>query len=104
MAENVSNGDVVKKHRHLSPEDRYQIFLEATRGDVPVAEVLRKWDIHSSDLKRIRETVKSGALKEFRQGLRTAVVSDLTRRELEGAKVDILVSWNFQQIENVNCL
>ncbi len=90
-------------------------------------------------------------LEEFRQGLRIAVVSDLTRRELEGApesvkkvlsslldtgvenvfleeeaetlaqkyidegvvsakhiaiasieRVDILISWNFQQIVNIN--
>ena len=65
MVENVSNGDVAKKRRHLSAEDKHQIFLEATPGDIPVAEVLRKWRIHSSDRKCMRETVKSGALKEF---------------------------------------
>lgn len=56
----------VRKRRHLSPEDKYQIFLEASRGEVPIAEVLRKWEVHSSDLQRIRETVRQGALKEFR--------------------------------------
>jgi len=91
MAENVSNGDVVKKRRHLSPEDKYQIFLEATRGDVPVAEVLRKWGIHSSDLKRIRETVKSGALKEFmsRKSRKALVsVSEVERLEREKARLE----------------
>jgi transposase-like protein len=55
----------VRKRRHLSAEEKYQIFLEASRGEVSVAEVLRKWAIHSSDLQRIRETVHQGALKEF---------------------------------------
>lgn len=65
MTETTSSGDPVKKRRSLSPEVKFEIFLEASRGDVPVAEVLRKWGIHSSDLKRIREGIKSGALKEF---------------------------------------
>ena len=56
----------VRKRRNLSPEEKYQIFLEASRGEGPVAEILRKWEIHSSDLQRIRETVRQGALKEFR--------------------------------------
>lgn len=63
MDESIVNGD--GQRRHLSPEERFQIFLESTRGDIPVAEVLRKHGIHSSDLKRIRDTVKEGALKEF---------------------------------------
>ena len=61
---NVSNGvgKGDKKRRRLSAEDRYQIFLEASRGDLPVAAVLRKWGIYSSDLARIRELVRKGAL------------------------------------------
>ena len=42
MGENVSDGDVVKKRRHLSPEEKHQIFLEATQSDIPATEVLRK--------------------------------------------------------------
>ena len=56
----VGKGD--KRRRRLSAEDKYQIFLEASRGDVPVAAVLRKWGIYSSDLSRIRELVRKGAL------------------------------------------
>ncbi len=36
------NDEPVKKRRYLSPEEKYEIFLEASRGDIPVAEVLRK--------------------------------------------------------------
>lgn len=91
MVGNVSNGDVVKKRRHLSAEEKYQIFLEATRGDIPVADVLRKWGIHSSDLKRIRETVKSGALKEFmsRKSRKPLVsISEVERLEREKARLE----------------
>mgnify|MGYP001334658239 CR=1 FL=1 len=60
----------VRKRRNLSDEEKYEVFLEASRGDVKVGEVLRKWNLHSTDLQRIRETVRNGALKEF-QGRRS---------------------------------
>ena len=55
-----------KKKRRLDPETKYQILLEATRGDIPQAEVLRKWGIYASDLKRIKEQVMAGAVKELK--------------------------------------
>src|SRR5262249_55107367 len=60
-----------KPRRQLSAETKYTIFLEAGRGDVPVAEVLRKYGIHSSELQRIREKVRLGALKELNGQSRT---------------------------------
>lgn len=63
MDEIIINGN--GQHRHLSHEEKFQIFLESTRGDIPIVEVLRKYGIHSSDLKRIRDIVREGALKEF---------------------------------------
>jgi len=91
MVEYVSNGDVVKKRRNLSPEEKYEIFLEATRREIPIAEVLRKWGIHSSDLKRIRETVESGALREFasRKSRKPLVsVSEVERLEREKVRLE----------------
>lgn len=58
-------GTEKKPRRQLSAETKYTIFLEASRGDVPVVEVLRKHGIHSSELQRIREKVRLGALKEL---------------------------------------
>ena len=63
MDEIITNGN--GQRRRFSPEEKYQIFLESGRGDIPIVEVLRKHGIHSSDLKRIRDTVQEGALKEF---------------------------------------
>jgi transposase-like protein len=83
MAQQVLADDPVRKRRHLAPETTFQMFLEASRGDIPVVEVLRKWGIHSSDLKRIRETVRAGALKEFQtRKNRTPLVSVETVEQL----------------------
>lgn len=57
-----------RRRRRLSAEDKYRIFVEDSRGDVPVAAVLRKWGIYSSDLARIREQVRKGALEALGRG------------------------------------
>lgn len=60
----------VRKRRHLTPEEKYQIFLEATmakaQGNGSVGEVMRRWGIHSSDLTRIRASVEQGAIDTFK--------------------------------------
>ena len=62
---------IVRKRRYLTPETKYQIFLEATmakaKGDGSISEVLRRWGIHSSDLTRIREAVEEGAVTVFKE-------------------------------------
>ena len=60
---------VVRKRRHLSPEEKYQIFMEAIRAKETgsVGEVLRRWGIDSSDLVRIRRTVEQSFLEAFRE-------------------------------------
>jgi transposase-like protein len=65
-----SQDDMVRKRRHLSAEEKYQVFLEATmakaKGNGSISEVLRRWGIHSSDLTRIRKAVEEGAISVFR--------------------------------------
>ena len=60
-----------KPRKKLTPEQKYQIFLETQRGDVSTATVLRKWGIHSSDLTRIRMQVRQGALESLARGNRS---------------------------------
>jgi transposase-like protein len=55
------------KHRFLSPEKKYQIFLEAQRGEAPVGEILRREGLYSTDLARIQHKVKEGALQHLAQ-------------------------------------
>lgn len=60
----------VRKRRHLTPEEKFQIYNEAVmaavHGNGSIAEVLRLWGIHSSDLTRIRRTVEEGAIVQFK--------------------------------------
>ncbi|MBU0989860.1 MAG: hypothetical protein KJ823_06685 [Proteobacteria bacterium] len=66
-----SENKMVRKRRQLTPEEKYQIFLEATmakaKGNGSISEVLRRWGIHSSDLTRIRAAVEEGAVTVFKE-------------------------------------
>lgn len=52
--------------RYLSAEKKYQLFLEAEKGEQQVGELLRREGLYSSDLARIREHVKEGALERLK--------------------------------------
>ena len=83
--------DDVRKRRHLTPEEKYQIFIEATlakaRDNGGISEVLRRWGIHSSDLNRIRQTVEQGAIGAFRARKSRKPTVDYTQfQELKSEK------------------
>lgn len=67
-----------KKRRFLSAEKKYQVFLEAQRGQVPVGDLLRREGLYSTDLARIQKKVQEGALERLgdRPGKRKKTVSD----------------------------
>lgn len=67
-------GEDVRKRKHLHPEDKLQIYREyvvvkAGKAGNPgaVGELMRRWNIHSTDLKRITDTVEGGALQDFKE-------------------------------------
>ena len=78
-----------KKRRLLSPEKKFQIFLESQSGKRPVGELLRREGIYSTDLARIRQKVKEGALERLadRPGAKRKAVPledyEALKRELE---------------------
>jgi len=78
-----------KKRRLLSPEKKFQIFLESQTGKTPAGELLRREGIYSTDLARIRQKVKEGALERLadRPGARRKTVAredyEVLKRELE---------------------
>jgi len=76
------------KRRFLSPEKKYQIFLEAQRGEAPVGELLRREGLHSTDLARIQRKVKEGALQHLakRPGRSKKTVSE---EEYDALKQDL---------------
>jgi len=81
--------DEKKKRRLLSPEKKFQIFLESHTGKTPVGELLRREGIYSTDLARIRQKVREGALERLadRPGARRKTVAyedyEALRRDLE---------------------
>ena len=85
--EKLSEGK--RKRRILSPEKKFQIFLESQTCKTPVGEILRREGIYSTDLNRIRQKVKEGALERLadRPGTKKKTVSqdeyDALKRELE---------------------
>ena len=80
--------DDKKKRRFLSAEKKYQIFLEAQRSDVAVAEILRREGLYATDLARIRQKVKEAALERLaaRPGARKKTV---TSQQYEALKQDL---------------
>jgi len=74
-----------KKRRILSPEKKYQVFLEAQRGKTPVGELLRREGLYSTDLARIQKKVQEGALERLadRPGPRKKTVSESEYAQLK---------------------
>ena len=54
--------------RRLTPEQKWQVFLEASRKNATDAEVCRRWGITPWQLRAIRERAKDGATEAFTKG------------------------------------
>ena len=78
-----------KKRRYLSAEKKFQIYLEAQGSDQPVGELLRREGLYSTDLARIRQQVKEGALQRLsakpgrQQGQVSTGAYDALKQELQ---------------------
>lgn len=57
-----------QRRARLTPDQKWQIFLEASRKNTTDAEVCRKWGITVWQLKAIRERVKDGSLRALKRG------------------------------------
>jgi transposase-like protein len=76
-----------KKRRFLTAEKKFQIYLEAQTSDKPIGELLRREGLYSTDLARIRQQVRDGAiqrlgLKPGRKQAEAKVQAQLARLEL----------------------
>jgi transposase-like protein len=78
-----------QKRRFLSAEKKFQIYLEAQSGDQPIGELLRREGLFSTDLARIRQQVKEGALQRLgakpgkKHGQVDTEAYDAIKRELQ---------------------
>ncbi len=83
------NKSPAKKRRYLSAEKKFQIYLEAQSTDKPIGELLRREGLYSTDLARIRQQVKEGALQRLgakpgkKQGHADPEAYDAIKRELQ---------------------
>lgn len=57
----------VERRKRLTPEQKWQVFLEASRKNGTDAEVCRHWGITPWQLRAIRERLKDGA-KDLARG------------------------------------
>ncbi|MQB02307.1 MAG: transposase [Actinobacteria bacterium] len=63
-----SLGEREHRKKRLTPEQKWQIFLEASRKNTTDAEVCRRWGIAPHQLRVIRERAKDGAFDAFKKG------------------------------------
>ena len=87
--QSISSSERKRKRRFLTPEKKFQIFLESIRGKTPVGEILRREGIYSTDLIRIRQKAQEGALERLadRPGAKKKMVArddyEALKRELQ---------------------
>jgi transposase len=54
-----------RKRRQLSPEEKWEVFLEVTSQQLSQADAARKWAVDVSTVIRIRQLAKDAALAAF---------------------------------------
>jgi transposase len=54
-----------RKRRQLSPEEKWEIFLEVTSQQLTQVDAARKWGVDVSTVIRVRQLAKDAALAAF---------------------------------------
>ncbi len=54
-----------RKRRQLSPEEKWEIFLEVTSQEISQADAARKWRVDVSVIIRLRALAKDASLAAF---------------------------------------
>ena len=54
-----------RKRRQLSPEEKWEVFLEVCSQQLSQADAARKWNVDVSTVIRIRQLAKDAALAAF---------------------------------------
>ena|SRR5947209_10029199 len=76
-----------RRRRQLSPEEKWELFLEVASGQLTQADAARKWGVDVSVVIRIRRLAKDAALAAFASAKPGRVLSP-EQAELEAALVD----------------
>jgi transposase len=72
----------------LSPEERWQVFLEVTSQEVSQADVARKWDVDGHTVIKIRRMVKDAAMAAFAAAKPGRPVPTVDQAELEELRLE----------------
>jgi len=83
------------KRRQLTPEEKWQVFLEVTSGELTQTDAARKWGVDVSTVIKLRKLAKDGALSAF------AASKPGRRRPTDPRVVDELESENTRLTEAV---
>jgi len=59
------SGQPRRKRRQLSPEEKWQVFLEVTSGELTQTDAARKWGVDVSTVIKLRKLARDGALAAF---------------------------------------
>ncbi|HZD22407.1 MAG TPA: transposase [Acidimicrobiia bacterium] len=59
------SGQPRRKRRQLSPEEKWQVFLEVTSGEITQTDAARKWGVDTSTVIKLRKLARDGALAAF---------------------------------------
>lgn len=57
-----------QRGKRLTPEQKWQVFLESSRKNTTDAAVCRRWGITPWQLRGIRERARAGSLNAFAKG------------------------------------
>ena len=72
------------KRRLLSPEEKWQLFLEVTSQELTQADAARKWRVNVSTVIRLRREARDAALAAFASSTpgRPASIADAALEDL----------------------
>lgn len=72
------------RRKRLTPEQKWQVFLEASRKNTTDAEVCRRWGITPWQLRAIRDRAREASIGAFARGAgRPRKDSEVTELEAE---------------------
>jgi transposase-like protein len=82
-----------RPRRNHSPEFKAKVALAAVQGDLSMAELVKKFDVHANQVTDWKKQLLSGASDVFGKGAQKAEGSELTVQELH-AKIGQLTMEN----------
>ena len=82
-----------RPRRNHSPEFKAKVALDAITGDLTMAELVKKYDVHANQIADWKKQLLSGASDVFGKGAQKAEESEQTVQELH-AKIGQLTMEN----------